>query len=252
MIAHSGPHLDFTYNAEKHEYRLDGQLLPHPTGVLAKYNDVGIILSFILAKAKAGGDAVHGQLLSFLKEWEELNDEKLNIIPAQTMINATELGKSVHLYCAAYNNCTLDMTAELPKVEGEYDMAAIINGWDRVYRDNMYVMTAVERQMYSRKYLYGCTVDAIAGNIVMDFKPMSAKNKRQVGAQLAANAMASFEEGGFLDANEDGTPATDRWKLISWHYDAWGKWEMKTWPFKESWNAWMCALTAHNHFGGKK
>jgi len=205
MIAQVGP--KFTFDEEKHEYRFDGNIIPHPTGVLSIYN-------------------------------------KFDKIPKQKLENARDFGNTVHLYQAAYNNGTLDIEAELPKnIEGpdRFDMNAIVNGWDMQFRGEVYFARAVEKRCFSRKLLYGCTIDLVAYNDfhnIIDFKPMSCRKKKSVGVQLAANAGAAFEE---------GLVEWDKIRLVSWHYDALGRWVKEIWDFKYNWNIWMCLLTAYNH-----
>jgi hypothetical protein len=194
----------FRFDAEKHEYWFGDQLLPHPTGVLDRWND-------------------------FSK------------IPPQKLFIAREFGKRVHEYIAAYNNGTLDVDAVMPKDE-EYDMGAIVRGYDELYREMLLVPHVVEEPIMHMKLRYGCTADFISGDTVFDLKPMSRFGKKTVGIQLAANAGAAISND-LINA--------EKVKMAALHYDSWGKWRIKYYPFIEYWNIWMCMLTAHNFMEGK-
>jgi hypothetical protein len=195
----------FRYDDARHEYWLGSQKLPHPTGVLARWHD-------------------------------------FTAIPPQMLETAKNFGTSVHAHVAAYNNGTLDLDAELPKDE-TFDMNAIVKGWDRAYLDNVYAMSAVEKALLNKELRYACTVDAISGNTVIDYKPMSRLNDNTVGAQLAANAGCAISEG-LVNASEV--------KLVSWHYDSWGKWKKKVWEWQVNWDTWIHAFSAENRLGGMK
>lgn len=193
----------FRYNKDDHTYWLGDQRLPHPTGVLSKWNN-------------------------------------FESIPPQKLFIAREFGTSVHEYVAAYNRGELDMAAIMPK-EAEYDMGAIMNGYDALYKENMLVPHTIETPLLNKEFRYGCTPDFISGNTVYDLKPWSQRGKNTVGAQLAANTGAAISEG-LIELGKA--------EMASLHYDSWGKWLLIKWPFKENWNYWLCALTAHNRFGG--
>jgi hypothetical protein len=195
----------FKYDPEKHEYWLGNQKLPHPTGVLARWHN-------------------------------------FSAIPPEKLETARLFGTSVHQYIAAYNNCMLDLDAELPKDE-TFDMNAIVKGWDKAYLDNVYAMSAVEKPLLNKELRYACTVDAISGQEVMDYKPLSRINDKTVGVQLAANAGCAISEG-LIDDNE---PI----RLVSWHYDPWGAWKKKMWPYHENWEMWLHVFSAENYLGGK-
>jgi hypothetical protein len=145
------------FNAEKHEYLLDGRIVTSPTQVLYKYSG-------------------------------------LEKIPSGILENAKEFGKSIHDYLAAYNSDTLDQEIELPITE-EYDMGAIVGGWHTKRMKQHYSFSLVEKPIASKKYQYGCTPDWVSENIVGDFKPRSTMSKNSVGVQLAANAQAAIENG---------------------------------------------------------
>lgn len=194
----------FRYDPIKHEYWLGDQRLPHPTG--------------------PAPDGV-------LYPWTNFD-----AVPKDVLESARNFGSSVHEYVAAYNRGELDMTAELPK-EDNYDMAAIIGGYDEIYGENVLFPHTIEKPLLHKELRYGCTPDFISGNTVYDLKPISQKKKKTVGIQLAANAGAAISNG-LIDK--------DKVELASLHYDSWGKWELIKWPFKEFWNYWMCALTLHN------
>ncbi len=194
----------FKYDPEKHEYWLGNQKLPHPTGVLARWHD-------------------------------------FSSIPPDKLFVAREFGTTVHKYVAAFNNGTLDMDAKFPADE-TFDLGAIVKGWEKVYMENVYAMSAVEKSLLNKEMRFACTVDAIAGNTVIDFKPMSRVRDKLVGVQLAANAMCAISEGLVDMPNVH---------LVSWHYDSWGRWEKRVWPFKENANIWKCILSAENFLGGK-
>ncbi len=202
MIADKHP--NFRYDDEKHEYWLGNQRLPHPTGVLARWHD-------------------------FSK------------IPPQMLETAREFGTTVHKYIAAYNNGTLDMSVELPK-DDTFDMNAIALGWEKKYLESVYAMSAVELPLLNKEFRYACTVDAVSGNSVLDYKPMSRINDRTVGVQLAANAGCAISEGLVDMAGVE---------LVSWHYDSWGKWVKKVWPWEFNWNMWIHVFSAENYLGGK-
>jgi hypothetical protein len=204
MLADPGVH--FRYDDETHTYTLGDTVLPHPTGVLAPYT-------------------------------------KLDLIPPDKLFVAREFGKSVHEYIEAYNNDTLDMENLPPAVESAYDMTAIVRGYDAFYRDNMLVPHTVEKPLLHKELRYGCTPDFISGNTIYDLKPMSQKNKRIVGVQLAANAGAAISNELVDKANV---------KLCSLHYDAFGKWEPQFWPFEFNWKMWVACLSVHNYLGGEK
>jgi hypothetical protein len=194
----------FRYDDEKHEYWLGDTKLPHPTGVLARWSD-------------------------------------FSSIPPDKLFVAREFGTTVHKYIAAFNNGTLDMDAKFPADE-TFDLGAIVKGWERVYMENVYAMSAVEKTLLNKEFRYACTVDAIAGNTVIDYKPMSRVRDPKVGVQLAANAMCAISEG-LVDM--------PRVHLVSWHYDPFGKWKKVVWPFKENCETWIHCLSAENRLGGK-
>ena len=193
----------FRYNKDDHTYWLGDQRLPHPTGVLAKWNN-------------------------------------FESIPPQKLFIAREFGTSVHEYIAAYNRGELDVEAIMPK-DDEYDMGAIIRGYDALYKENVLFPHTIEKPLLNKEFRYGCTPDFISGNTVYDLKPWSQFNKDIVGLQLAANTGAAISEG----LIEMGGA-----QMASLHYDSFGKWRMKSWPFRENWNFWMCALTLYNKLGG--
>jgi len=161
-------------------------------------------------------------------------------IPPEKLFVAREFGKSVHEYLAAYNRGELDINSEFPSDPDEktgYDMGAIVRGYDQIYRDNVFVPQVVEEPMMNKEFRYGCTPDFISGDLIGDFKPWSQRGKGLIGLQLAANAGAAIS---------NRLVNKEKVKLLSLHYDPWGKWALQYWPFKENWNLWMCALTLHN------
>jgi len=181
------------------------------------------------------GDQLLPHPTGVLDLWNKFDD-----IPPEKLFTAREFGKSVHEYLAAYNRGELDLNAEFPSDPDEktgYDMGAIVRGYDRVYQDNVFVPQSIEEPLLNKEFRYGCTPDFISGDLVGDFKPWSQRGKKKIGVQLAANAGAAIS---------NGMVNMTKVKLLSLHYDPWGKWELKYWPFKEYWNLWMCALTLHN------
>ena len=201
MIADPGVH--FRYEADTHTYWLGDEKLLHPTGVLARWTN-------------------------------------FDAIPPEKLFIAREFGKSVHEYIAAFNKQELDLD-DLPVVEGEYDMGAIVRGYDeQVYQKLMLTPHLIETPIMHSKERYGCTPDMASGSTIFDYKPMSQRGKKLVGVQLAANAWAAI-------ANELIDP--DKVKLCSLHYDSWGKWAIEWWDYPSNLYKWKLALAAEREFG---
>lgn len=213
MVADST--VKFHYDKVKHEYWLGDQQLPYWSEISRNQSNLLQIPKNVLQE----DERWIGGILPMIRRIKD----------------KAAWGRSIHDYTEAFDRGTLDLSAIMPAPEGEPDILRVVEGWEKVCTDNMYVFSAVELPLFSRKYRYAGCIDRISGNTVIDLK--SSKPKPLVGVQLACYGQLAIEEG-LVDPNEI--------KLVSWHTTEQGQWSMRTWDFKSNFNLFMCMLTLHN------
>jgi len=145
------------FNAEKHEYRFDGRIVPSVSNILAPYMD-------------------------FSK------------IPPQKLIDKQAWGNSVHLYLQEYDRGILDYDAIDDVLDPEApNIKQVVLKWDKFidpYLEKHDTMK-IEHRMFSPRLRYAGTADRIVGNTVIEIK--TSLPRKAVGVQLAAYANLAHE-----------------------------------------------------------
>lgn len=154
MIVNPGSRLKFEYDDAKHEYKLDGDVLPSITQILSPYTD-------------------------FSK------------IPAQILADKQAWGNSVHKYLEMLDRDELEISA-IPDVEpGQPNIKSVVTNWQTIVHDNLYFWLAIEKPMYSLKYRFAGTPDRITTKEPIELK--TSKPRKATGVQLAAQAQLALE-----------------------------------------------------------
>jgi len=112
-----------TFDAEKHEYTLDGRPVPGVTTILSK----------------AFGDP-----------WK--------LVPEASRQYALELGRAVHKWCEL-DDAGKITPENMPKGE---QMCGYLNAWRKYKAENVAEIVAVEQPVYSVRYQYAGTFDLVA------------------------------------------------------------------------------------------
>lgn len=109
------------FNEEKHEYRMDGNVVPHVTGIIADLTDYGMIPPDRLEQARQKGTIVHkmielhsqgklgefeipGWLEPVVRQWEQfVHDTQFNVIASERRVFHPKFRYA----------CTLDIAATM-------------------------------------------------------------------------------------------------------------------------------------------
>ena len=151
---------NFKYDDAKHEYTVDGIILPSITQLIAPYTDFSKIPRNILQDKIAWGNTVHEYL-------EMLDNDKLDI-------------------------------EAIPKAEmGAPDIRAVVENWAEICHNELYFWLAIERPLYSNMYRFAGRADRITTKEPIEIKT-SLPTKAvclAVEVQLAAQAQLAYENG---------------------------------------------------------
>lgn len=118
--------MTLAFDAEKHEYRLNGALIPHVTGILAPLTDYSRIPAPVLERARQEGRAIHKMVeldclgtldVATLPEW---------MAPAFKAWCDFKAASGFSLVLSEFAGCnpplgyagTLDLLCELPRLKG--------------------------------------------------------------------------------------------------------------------------------------
>jgi hypothetical protein len=202
------------FDSEKHEYRLDGRLVPCVSDFLKPYMDFSKINKQILEDKQA-------------------------------------FGKTVHSYLEAYDKNELDMD-NLPIDEtGETDIKAIILAWKEFFepfkfRADSPEMIAIEKPLYSDNYRFAGTPDRILfqSNTIIEIK--TSAPRKTTGVQLAFYAILAIHN--LLVCRPSVNGQIEDPKLISFHVDEHGKWKSMNYDYRECRNQALCLITNYNYF----
>lgn len=149
----------FEFSPEKHEYKINGVVVPSVTQVLSRMNDY---------------DLVHNDVLE----------------------RKRQLGVAVHKACELHYKNDLDEDSLPQEVKPYFEV------WLQFIDDTGFVITAMEKQVYSLRHGYAGTLDCIGVlhdvKVLLDIK-CTAKIMGSVGPQTAAYRLALEEMGESVD-----------------------------------------------------
>ena len=129
-----------TFEPARHEYRIDGRLVPSVTQVLEPLNDFGAVPAEVLDRAAEFGTHVHQAIALMLRndlDWSSLDgdlepyvrqaekfivESRLQVLAAERVVANARLGYAGTLDLLAYwkrNHCVIDWkTGALPRTVG--------------------------------------------------------------------------------------------------------------------------------------